>query len=1557
MEETKFDTIEDMYPFLGNLDFDELVAIDDEKIREIEAPAEKQAPVSSLSEEQIANILRSYNYMHVSKYETLEFFLNNPDSAARIDFLKNAFNDDYSELIINRERYGYKKYDDGLEIWKGSYLSATPEKISWNTVQDVIGRLIDDHSFLDEPNFLDIEPEAEEAGGYSKPVKKQETGQLSFFDDGDVGVFEEPETDTREQLSSITPDMVDYALRSGGNEPDSVLRIIAQFQKHRDIAENAAFLRDEFAKGFSKARGYLYESPDGLKAAKVSAVFEQDGITLGIGNTAKNYTSVSLTWEQVAKRIGELLDDGVYASQQVINAALPYEIKVAADALWELNHDLEYGHPFFIPEEMFYGGHPDSTARIQEALKNPDTVGNYVDELKALDKEYQQNRDIMRFHFYKPSRVLGIVKELQCHRTEYKAAADYSFSSRRFITEDNKNDAVLSGTGYRSGKFEVLKFFSEPHTKKERADYLKKKSGIYSGFGSRGVDITRESKGITFSLGEKNDSFAEVHIKWTEAADIVSKLIAQGLYITQDDINEHIIDCKDIVLNRDGLFSAERIAEAKAFLEKYGVEIPETTPAVTEEEPEKSDIDEITDDTETAYNEPAADMPENDEAETPELSVVEQFRAKTDEMFNPLPSVDNASDIEDIVRFHAEQVLQECGMDAEVVDVALIGSRCRGLENDKSDIDVVVEINGDYDEDELFSLLHDEPLEIDGISIDINPITQLETGTLESYLPLVERYLTEKAERMGITASEKEQTSEISDDFSGDEEYKLKVGDVIQLDDGTFQIENIEESAVGRGLKYELRDLGSIYPVFRLEYEDELYERGFALVEEASAEKVWENTEQGLASDEKGSESAEEGLGGDTGEVKLQSIVIDLTPREIPNISKVPEMTGEKHDFVITDENLGAGGAKAKYRANVDAIKLMKTLESENRYATPDEQEVLSRYVGWGSLPQAFDENNSGWSAEYVELKSLLTEDEYRSAMGTTLNAHYTSPTVINAIYEGLQNLGFKGGNVLEPAMGVGNFFGAMPEDMRESKLFGVELDSVSGRIAKQLYQTADIRVQGFETTKFPDNFFDVAVGNVPFGSYQLSEKRYDKLHLSIHDHFFAKALDKVRAGGVVAFVTSKGTLDKLNPKFRKYLAQRAELVGAIRLPNNAFLANAGTEVTSDIIFLQKREKMLDIVPDWVELGKTADGVPVNKYFEQHPEMILGTMKQGVEFSLYGNPDETACVPIEGADLKEQLRAAIANIQGQIPEVEIEREDGEKEIKSIPADVSVKNFSYTVIDGDIYFRENSRMFLKDDLPKATADRIKAMVELRDCVRQLIDYQVAEYPDEYIRKGQAELNRLYDAFNAKYGLINDSANSRAFSEDSSYYLLCSLEVLDENGKLERKADMFTKRTIKPKVEITSVDTASEALAVSIAEKAKVDMPFMMQLTGKSEEQIASDLSGVIYLNPLHLTNADEPKYVTADEYLSGNIREKLETAQRALDLNGDAFAVNVEALQEAMPKPLTASEIDVRLGATWIDPADIQQFMFETLKTPRMFHQSLEVEFCKATSEWHISNKS
>lgn len=689
--------------------------------------------------------------------------------------------------------------------------------------------------------------------------------------------------------------------------------------------------------------------------------------------------------------------------------------------------------------------------------------------------------------------------------------------------------------------------------------------------------------------------------------------------------------------------------------------------------------------------------------------------------------------------------------------------------------------------------------------------------------------------------------------------------------------------------------------------------------------------------------------------VKEKTVVIDLTPREpeheTPNIPVSPMA-----NFTITDENLGAGGAKTKYKANVEAIKLLQRLESENRQANPDEQEILSRYVGWGGISQAFDENNKAWANEYAELRALLSPAEYESARASTLNAHYTSPTVINAMYEGLENLGFKTGNVLEPAMGVGNFFGCMPGEMRGSKLFGVELDSITGRIAKQLYPEADIQIKGFEETAFPDNFFDTAVGNVPFGSYKLSEKRYDKLNLPIHDHFFAKSLDKVRPGGVIAFVTSKGTLDKESLKFRQYLAQRAELLGAIRLPNNAFTENAGTEVTSDIIFLQKRDKVLDIdVPDWVNLGKTADGIPVNKYFEQHPEMILGEMKQGAEFSMHGNENETACVPIDGADLKEQLKAAIANIHGFIPDI-VRNEAEEKAAESIPTDTHVRNFSFTVSDGNIYYRENDEMFLRE-MPEKTAERIKGMIGIRDCTRELIDCQLYGGSDVEITQLQRKLSRLYDNFTKEYGLINARENVRAFSDDSSMPLLSSLEILDEDGNLERKADMFTKRTIKPREEITHVDTALEALTVSVGEKTGVDIPFMAQLCGKSEKEVIEECceANAIFELP-SFDPGERGRYVTADEYLSGNIREKRQLALLAAAAD-NSFMRNADALEQVLPKWLDASEIDVRLGATWIDPPVYKQFITELLKTPWYLEKHIKVDFCEYTSEWNIGEKS
>lgn len=691
------------------------------------------------------------------------------------------------------------------------------------------------------------------------------------------------------------------------------------------------------------------------------------------------------------------------------------------------------------------------------------------------------------------------------------------------------------------------------------------------------------------------------------------------------------------------------------------------------------------------------------------------------------------------------------------------------------------------------------------------------------------------------------------------------------------------------------------------------------------------------------------------------SIQVNGEWQTFPNVKAAEKASYEEYkanlrrtaeNFRITDDHLGEGGPKAKFQANVEAIKLLKYLEETTGQATPEQQKILSRYVGWGGLADAFDPDKESWSKEYAQLKELLTPEEYAAARGSTLNAHYTSPTVIKAIYEAVGRMGFETGNILEPSCGVGNFFGMLPEEMRNSRLYGVELDSISGRIARQLYPKADITVAGFETTDRRD-FYDLAIGNVPFGQYQVRDKAYDKLNFSIHNYFFAKALDQVRPGGVVAFVTSRYTMDAKDSTVRRYLAQRAELLGAIRLPNNAFKANAGTEVVSDIIFLQKRDRPLDIVPEWTQTGQTEDGFSINRYFLDHPEMVLG--RQEPESTAHGM--DYTVNPIEGLELADQLHDAVKYIRGTYQEAELpELGEGEAIDTSIPADPNVKNYSYTVVDGAVYFRENSRM-VRPDLNATAEARIKGMVRLRDCVQELIDLQMdAATPDSDIREKQVELNQLYDDFSAKYGLINDRGNRLAFADDSSYYLLCALEVIDENGQLKHKADMFTKRTIKPHEAVTSVDTASEALAVSIAEKARVDMEYMEQLTGKTSDELAAELQGVIFRLPGPVPEGERPTYVTADEYLSGNVRRKLRQAQRAAQQD-PAFAINVEALTAAQPKDLDASEIEVRLGATWIDKKYIQQFMYETFNTPNYLQRAIQVNYTSYTAEWQITGKS
>ena len=675
---------------------------------------------------------------------------------------------------------------------------------------------------------------------------------------------------------------------------------------------------------------------------------------------------------------------------------------------------------------------------------------------------------------------------------------------------------------------------------------------------------------------------------------------------------------------------------------------------------------------------------------------------------------------------------------------------------------------------------------------------------------------------------------------------------------------------------------------------------------------------------------------------------------EALNAEPMPEAAGNFH---ITDDNLGVGGPKQKFARNIEAIQTLRTLEQEHRGATAEEQQVLSQYVGWGGLADVFDPNKENWSAEYTQLKGLLTEEEYAAARASTLNAHYTSPVVIRAIYDAVEKMGFQSGNILEPSMGIGNFFGMLPSGMADSRLYGVELDSITGRIAQKLYPQADITVAGFETTDRRD-FYDLAVGNVPFGQYKVNDKVYNKLGFSIHNYFFAKAIDQVRPGGVVAFVTSRYTMDSKDSTARKHMAERADLLGAIRLPNNAFKANAGTEVVSDIIFLQKRDRPIDHEPDWVQLGKTEDGFAINQYFVDHPEMVLGQLT--LESTQYGH--DLTVAPIEGTSLAAQLTEAVQHIEGQYTTAEIaapDVADAEAQRKTLPADPTVKNFSYIVVDGDIYYRENSIM-TQIELSDNAKGRVAGMVELRQIVNELIDQQLNDFPDEDIKASQAKLNATYDAFTAKYGLINDKKNARLFDDDSSYYLLCSLENLDENRQLKSKADMFTKRTIRPEHIVTSVDTPSEALAVSIGEHGKVDLPYMAELLGTPGEygRVTTELSGVIFKDPA--ADADDPEagWQTADEYLSGNVRDKLRMAQLAAESRPE-FRVNVDALTKAQPKDLEASEIDVRLGATWLDPSIVQQFMMETFQPPYRirYNNAITVRYSPYTSEWRISNKS
>ena len=1222
----------------------------------------------------------------------------------------------------------------------------------------------------------------------------------------------------------------------------------------------------------------LYHGGNGIGGLTVW--YAQDGIRLSRKPSARYDKAAQIfTWEAAAERIGQLLNTGEFATELELEEAEEYERFRLAEKLWVLYYDFsdEAREAGYLPSlaNNPERGFPAESAWLTEQLKSPVFLKSITEEYTAFRAAYQQDRNLMRFHYHKHREIWESLQNLSLPRITFSSQLSEAPVVRQFITEDEIDADIARGNGFEGGKGRIFTYFQESHTDKEKVDFLRHEYGIgghsHALSNARGSDESHDGKGLHY----KKDGCPDVHFTWEKVSNRITDLIRKGRYLTEQEQAAY-----------DKVQTEKALAEAEE-MKSVGDNPLETA---------KRLIDEFCRD---EYDSPP---------DFSDLSHIGIAYTTTEDSDIPIEVFANLLD------FSIERHLNGVLFGVQKFDT---------LEQ------MITDALQFLDFDELVA------------------VTDEEVKQAASEKESAEEMYREKSElEAEVEAWEKQQAAEKQAVLNTLSEQELTIVRAMETAGFIFTPQSANPG-LHENLVFTAGDYG--YPITF-----ENWEQAYKWIDSAilrDTPGLREQVQQILHPETQNSVH--------TNEEHPVSIQVNGEWQTFPNTKAAEEAAYEEYknnlrrnaeNFHITDEHLGEGGPKAKFQANIEAIKLLKYLEKTTEQATPEQQVILSRYVGWGGLADAFDPEKPSWSAEYAQLKELLTPEEYTAARASTLNAHYTSPTIIRAIYEAVGNMGFETGNILEPSCGVGNFFGMLPEKMRGSQLYGVELDSISGRIARQLYPKAHITVAGFETTDQRD-FFDLAVGNVPFGQYQVNDSAYNKLHFNIHNYFFAKALDQVRPGGVVAFVTSRFTMDAKDSTVRRYLAQRAELLGAIRLPNNAFKANAGAEVVSDIIFLQKRDRPLDVVPDWTQTGRTEDGFVINRYFIDHPGMVLG--RQEAESTAHGM-DYTVS-PIEGAELEGLLQKAVKHIHGTYQEAELpELGEGEAPDTSIPADPNVRNYSYALVDGTVYFRENSRM-VRPSLNATAEARVKGMIGLRDCVRELITLQLDNSTTAAeIQAQQTTLNQLYNSFSSQYGLINSRANRLAFSDDSSYYLLCALEVIDEDGQLERKADMFTRRTIKPHEAVLSVDTASDALAVSISERACVDMAYMEQLTGKSEDELAEELKGVIFRIPDF--SQGEAQYVTADEYLSGNVRQKLRDAKQAAAVS-DLYRPNVEALSQVQPQDLDASEIDVRLGATWIDKAYIQQFMHETFATPYYLQRSIQVNYSSLTAEWQITGKS
>ncbi len=1333
-------------------------------------------------------------------------------------------NDIWVEVLTDGVRTGYHAEKDGLLMWEGSYLSRTSESVfSWSVITEMTEGLIERGEYKIK------------LGLQNAPIIAE---QLALFDmGGNAPVYEAPADAPSGILAparTVPQEVIDLALCTGGNEPNSAERITVFYMRERPEQENISFLRREF--GRANGRGIEYEG------RKYAMWFLEDGIHLAQGDSVHTgYSKTMVTWEQASARILELLEAGTYLSASELAQAPDKVLHEAMDALLMTARDLnEEGRaqglfPQTLAIHNQHKGYPELDEDMVAFAKTEGGLQMLAQEYHAFLYAYYDDPSILRYRLsaYNTHRIGIILNDLSYEERHFDAQPSFLRQCKMFITQDEIDQHFLNED--TESRLTIYSHFCYSHTSEEHQKFIKACFGEYSGGGRAGYQHTKTGKGLDYERDYNFKKYDTVHLTIPNVVKEYERLIAQKRFPGEDAI----------------------------------AKIPEY---------ERGQL------ARTVYN---------------------GFYNAPDDVPRPYPK---GADYYDALPMIEEQ-LQDKGKTADML--AALTSRLDGTDESDRFYDSVRRAKDRLSEyvDGTFSLFnrrHDAQL-----------VKAVEQNTAVQTAP----------DTAAPTQGESDTGTMKPDELSTpaaltDEEFaaqNLVPGETLfEIDGRTFLVDRVD-TAHGVVNFQDITFVQKVgFPIFRTEPISFVRK----IVEQAGPAALAPPQPQ-------------------TDEPPAA-----LTPpkKKKPNALAYP-LDPNGSNYRITDDHIGEGAPLERFQRNLDAIRTLKTVEAENRAATAEEQAVLAQYVGWGGLADFFDEKNP----RYNELKDLLTDAEYAAARESTLTAFYTPPVVIRGIYAALGQMGFTQGNILEPSCGIGNFLGMLPEDMSGSKLYGVELDDLSGRIARQLYQKNSIAVQGYEKTAFPDNFFDVAIGNVPFGQFHVADKRYDRLNFPIHEYFVAKMLDQVRPGGVIAVVTSSFTMDKRTASARKYIAQRSELLGAIRLPNNAFKAAAGTEVVSDILFLQKRERMVDIEPEWVHLATNEDGIQMNSYFIDHPDMVLGEMKM---VSGPFGPTPT-CEPYPEQPLEALLAEGVQNIHGEITDYDRE-EELEGEDHSIEADPAVRNFSYTLVDGQIYYRENSRMN-PVEVSKTAESRIRGMIELRDCVRTLLEYQTEDYPEKEIKEQQAKLNALYDAFTRKYGLINSRGNAIAFDQDSSYFLLCSLEILDEDRNLKRKADLFTKRTIRSHKPAEKVDTAVEALALSIGEKAHVDMEYMSKLTGKDEETLFAELTGVVFLNPDYAEGINE-KYLPADEYLSGNVRQKLAVAQGKAKQDPQ-YQINADALAQVQPTDLTASEISVRLGATWLDTEYVRQFIFETLGTPRSAQWSMKVHYSGITGEWRIEGKS